>query len=114
MLLVDCLDCPLSVVQVAERALFWWNNEHIVGLIAENRHAILPIIFDPLEKNIQNHWNQAINGLSCNVRRMFVEMDGELYERCQRQYEKKQAMAGELEEKRITTWKRLEEVASEA
>ena len=99
---------------MAERALFWWNNEHIVALIAENRHVILPIIFDPLEKNIQYHWNQAINGLSSNVRRMFVEMDCELYERCQRQYEEKEIMAEKLEERRITTWKRLEEVADEA
>lgn len=98
---------------MAERALFWWNNEHIVGLIAENRHVILPIIFGALEKNIENHWNQAINGLSCNVRRMFVEMDSELFERCQRQYEEREEMAEELEEKRIMTWKRMEDAAAE-
>lgn len=98
--------------QVAERALFWWNNEHIVGLIAENRHVILPIIFYALEKNIQNHWNQAINGLSCNVRRMFVEMDSELYERCQKQYEEREARAEDLEKKRILAWKQLEGVAT--
>lgn len=111
--MVDCLRSPLSVVQVAERALFWWNNEHIVGLIAENRHVILPIIFYALEKNIQNHWNQAINGLSCNVRRMFVEMDSELYERCQKQYEEREARAEDLEKKRILAWKQLEGVATQ-
>ncbi|KAL8518068.1 hypothetical protein ACS0TY_009379 [Phlomoides rotata] len=98
--------------QVAERALFWWNNEHIVGLIAEHRHAILPIIFDALEKNVQNHWNQAINGLSSNVRRMFLEMDCDLFEECQRQYEEREAKAEELQEKRLSIWKRLEEVAA--
>lgn len=97
---------------MAERALFWWNNEHIVGLIAEHRHVILPIIFDALEKNVQNHWNQAINGLSSNVRRMFLEMDCDLFEECQRQYEEREARAEELQEKRISTWKRLEEVAA--
>lgn len=44
---------------------------------------------------------------------MFVEMDSELFERCQRQYEEREAMAGELEEKRIMTWKRLEDAAAE-
>ncbi|CAA2960214.1 serine threonine phosphatase 2A 57 kDa regulatory subunit B beta isoform-like [Olea europaea subsp. europaea] len=39
-----------AMCQVAERALFWWNNAHIVNLIAENRHVILPIIFDSLEE----------------------------------------------------------------
>ncbi|XP_073293252.1 serine/threonine protein phosphatase 2A 57 kDa regulatory subunit B' beta isoform-like [Primulina huaijiensis] len=103
-----------SHFQVAERALFWWNNEHIVGLIADNRHFILPIIFDALEHNIHSHWNQAINGLSYNVRRMFLEMDSKLFEECQRRHEEKEAMAGGLEEQRLLTWKRLEEVADQA
>ncbi|KAI3458923.1 hypothetical protein Pfo_015586 [Paulownia fortunei] len=102
-----------SHFQVAERALFWWNNEHIVGLIAENRRVILPIIFDALEKNIRGHWNQAIIGLSSNVRRMFLEMDTELFEECQRQHEEREVRAGELEEQRELTWKRLEEVATQ-
>ncbi|EYU39647.1 hypothetical protein ABFS82_06G185900 [Erythranthe guttata] len=102
-----------SHFQVAERALFWWNNEHIVGLIAENRHVILPIIFDALEKNIRGHWNQAIIGLSSNVRKMFIEMDSELFEECQRQYEEKEARTGEMEEQRQLTWKKLEEVAAQ-
>ncbi|KAL0401916.1 UNVERIFIED_CONTAM: Serine/threonine protein phosphatase 2A regulatory subunit B' beta isoform [Sesamum latifolium] len=99
--------------QVAERALFWWNNEHIVGLIAENRRVILPIIFDALEKNIRGHWNQAIVGLSSNVRRMFLDMDSELFEECQRQHEEREAKAGEVEEQRELTWKKLEEVAAQ-
>ncbi|XP_027104910.1 serine/threonine protein phosphatase 2A 57 kDa regulatory subunit B' beta isoform-like isoform X1 [Coffea arabica] len=101
-----------SHFQVAERALFWWNNEHIVSLIAENRHTILPIIFEALEKNIKCHWNQAINGLTANVRRMFQEMDAELFEECQRQYEEREARAGSREEQRVLTWKRLEEAAA--
>ncbi|XP_022842635.1 serine/threonine protein phosphatase 2A 57 kDa regulatory subunit B' beta isoform-like [Olea europaea var. sylvestris] len=99
--------------QVAERALFWWNNEHIVRLIAENRHVILPIIFDALEKNTQGHWNQAILGLSSNVRKMFLEMDTELFEKCQRQYEEMEAGVGVREEHRELAWKRIEEVATQ-
>ncbi|XP_047971873.1 serine/threonine protein phosphatase 2A 57 kDa regulatory subunit B' beta isoform-like isoform X2 [Salvia hispanica] len=102
-----------SHFQVAERALFWWNNEHIVSLIAENRSVILPIIFDALEKNIRGHWNQAIIGLSSNVRRMFLEMDPELFEECQMQHDEKQARDGELKRNRELTWKKLEEVASQ-
>ncbi|EPS61839.1 hypothetical protein M569_12952 [Genlisea aurea] len=102
-----CLNSPHF--QVAERALFWWNNEHIVSLIADHRHVILPIIFDSLVKNICGHWNQAINGLSSNVRRMFLEMDYELAETCERQYIEKQAAAFEAEQRRLDAWKRLEE-----
>lgn len=94
-------------MQVSERALFLWNNEHIVGLIAQNRSVILPIIFEALEKNIQSHWNQTVNGLTVNVRKMFSEMDIELFEECQRQFAEKEAKAENLEEQRETKWQRL-------
>ncbi|GAB4856604.1 hypothetical protein Ancab_014520 [Ancistrocladus abbreviatus] len=106
-----CLNSPHF--QVAERALFLWNNEHIVSLIAQNRNVILPIIFEALEKNIQSHWNQAVHGLTVNVRKMFLDMDVELFEDCQRQYEEKQAKARDIEEERQLAWRRLAEVAGE-
>ncbi|XP_057548872.1 serine/threonine protein phosphatase 2A 57 kDa regulatory subunit B' beta isoform-like [Amaranthus tricolor] len=106
-----CLNSPHF--QVAERALFFWNNEHIVSLIAQNRNVILPIIFEALEKNIQSHWNQAVHGLTVNVRKMFLEMDVELFEDCQSQYEEKVSRAKDVEEQRLLTWKRLAEVAGE-
>ncbi len=100
-------------MQVAERALFLWNNEHIVSLIAQNRSVILPIIFEALEKNIQSHWNQAVHGLTVNVRKMFLEMDAELFEECQRQHAEREARAREVEEQRESTWKKLADVAAQ-
>lgn len=99
--------------QVAERALFLWNNEHIVSLIAQNRTVILPIIFDALEKNIQSHWNQAVHGLTLNVRKMFMEMDAEFFEECQNEFAQREAKAIEVEEQREITWKRLADAAAE-
>ncbi|CAN6439353.1 unnamed protein product [Victoria cruziana] len=104
-----------SHFQVAERALFLWNNDHIVSLIAQNRNVIFPIIFEALEKNIQSHWNQAVHGLTLNVRKMFAEMDNDLLLECQRQYLEKEAKTKASEEKRALVWKRLEaEVAAKA
>lgn len=100
-----------SHFQVAERALFLWNNDHIVSLIAQNRAAILPIIFESLEKNIQGHWNQAVHGLTVNVRKMFLDMDSELFDECQKHYTEKQAKMKALEEQRELNWRRLEAVA---
>lgn len=37
--------------QVAERALFLWNNEYIVSLIAKSREVILPVLYPALEAN---------------------------------------------------------------
>jgi serine/threonine-protein phosphatase 2A regulatory subunit B' len=100
-------------IQVAERALFLWNNEHIVSLIAQNRTVILPIIFEAFERNIESHWNQAVHGLTVNVRKMFIEMDAELFEECQRNYAEKQAKAEEEAERRELNWKRLAEAAAQ-
>ncbi|KAJ6801011.1 serine/threonine protein phosphatase 2A 57 kDa regulatory subunit B' alpha isoform-like [Iris pallida] len=101
-----------SHFQVAERALFLWNSDHIVGLIAQNRNVIFPIIFEALEKNIQNHWNQAVHGLTANVKKMFLEMDSELFEECQQQYIEKEAKTKSLEEQREMAWRRLEDVVA--
>ncbi|KAL1343056.1 hypothetical protein HN51_029503 [Arachis hypogaea] len=108
----QCLNSPHF--QIAERALYLWNNEHIISLVAQNRSVILPIIFEALERNMQSHWNQAVHGLTVNVRKMFMEMDTELFEECQRRYLEKEAGAREQEEKRELTWKQLEAVAAQA
>ncbi|KAG2406091.1 Serine/threonine protein [Vigna angularis] len=99
--------------RVAERTLFLWNNEHIVSLIAQNRTVVLPIIFEALEKNIQSHWNQAVHGLTVNVQKMFIEMDAELFEECQRQYAERESKAKDLEEQRELNWKRLTDAAAQ-
>nr|XP_010940226.1 LOW QUALITY PROTEIN: serine/threonine protein phosphatase 2A 57 kDa regulatory subunit B' beta isoform-like [Elaeis guineensis] len=101
-----------SHFQVAERALFLWNNDHIVSLIAQNRSIIFPIIFEALEKNMRGHWNPAVHGLTANVRKMFLEMDSELFEECQRQYIEKVEKAKTLEEQRELAWRRLEAVVA--
>ncbi|CAJ1977572.1 unnamed protein product [Sphenostylis stenocarpa] len=107
-----CLNSPQF--QVAERALYLWNNEHILSLIAQNRNVILPVIFEALENNMKGHWSRTVYGLTANVRKLFLEMDFELFEECQKQYLEKEAKARELEEKRELTWKTLEAVASQA
>lgn len=58
--------------QVAERSLFLWNHEYIITLVAQYRQAVLPIVFGALEENANNHWNPAVHGLTCNVRKMFM------------------------------------------
>lgn len=85
-----------------------------MSLIAQNRGVILPIIFEALEKNIQSHWNQAVHGLTVNVRKMFLEMDAELFEECQRQYVENEGRAREVEEQRELTWKKLADFAAQS
>ncbi|XP_059284811.1 serine/threonine protein phosphatase 2A 57 kDa regulatory subunit B' theta isoform-like isoform X1 [Lycium ferocissimum] len=101
-----------SHFQVAERALFLWNNDHIENLIKQNRKVILPIIFPALEKNARGHWNQAVQSLTLNVRKIFSDVDPELFEECLHKFEEDQSREEENKTKREMTWKRLEEMAA--
>ncbi|XP_057982799.1 serine/threonine protein phosphatase 2A 57 kDa regulatory subunit B' theta isoform-like [Malania oleifera] len=101
-----------SHFQVAERALFLWNNDHIENLIKQNRKVILPIIFAPLERNARNHWNQAVQSLTLNVRKIFSDVDPELFEECLLKFQEEEAKEKETVSKREATWKRLEEIAA--
>ena len=69
-----------SHFQVSERALFLWNNDYIVNLVAQNRHVIVPIVFGSLERTAMTHWNASVNGLTINVRKMLQELDPELFD----------------------------------
>lgn len=44
--------------QVAERALYFWNNEYFCNLVSDNVETILPIMFAPLYENSKGHWNR--------------------------------------------------------
>lgn len=101
-----------SHFQVAERALFLWNNDHIVSLIAQNRHVVLPLIYPALVRNTTSHWNQTVHTLTVNVRKMFMEMDQELFQECDRKYQDDVAKANSVDEKREETWRRLEAAAA--
>ncbi|KAL8171658.1 hypothetical protein V2J09_023462 [Rumex salicifolius] len=101
-----------SHFQVAERALFLWNNDQILNLIGQNRQVIFPIILPALEKNAQGHWNQAVLNLTLNVRKMFQEMDEPLFEACNAQFQEDKLKLSLAAEERKVAWERLENVAS--
>lgn len=99
-------------MQVAERALFLWNNDHIRNLITQNRQVILPVVFPALERNIRGHWNQAVQSLTLNVRKMFSDADQELFEECLVRFQEDEIKEKERQEKQKLMWKRLEDVAA--
>ncbi|RAL46914.1 unnamed protein product [Cuscuta campestris] len=99
-----------SHFQVAERALFLWNNDHIESLIKQNRKVILPIIIPALERNSRTHWNQAVQSLTLNVRKLFSDIDPELFEECLQKYQEDESREQEVKVKREATWKRLEDL----
>lgn len=101
-----------SHFQVAERAHFLWNNDHVLNLIARNRHVIMPMTFSALEWNSRNHWNKAVLNLTQNLRKVFSEMDQELALACQNKVEEENSKSSLAAERRKMTWERLETAAS--
>ncbi|KAK9108397.1 hypothetical protein Syun_024408 [Stephania yunnanensis] len=106
------LELSTSFNHVAERALFLWNNDHIEGLIKQNRKVILPIIFPALERNARTHWNQAVQSLTLNVRKIFSDLDPELFEECLVKFQEDESKENEHKAKREAVWKRLEDIAA--
>lgn len=51
----------IFLFQVAERALYFWNNEYILSLIEENCQVILPLVFATLYRVSKEHWNQSVS-----------------------------------------------------
>lgn len=99
--------------QVAERSLFLWNNEYIVNLVAQHRHQLLPIVLPALEENTNSHWNPAVHGLTVNVRKMFQDLDEQLYDKCKQDYELRRSEQQQKHETADRKWVLLQQIASQ-
>uniref|UniRef100_A0A8C5HML5 Serine/threonine protein phosphatase 2A regulatory subunit n=1 Tax=Gouania willdenowi TaxID=441366 RepID=A0A8C5HML5_GOUWI len=66
--------------QVAERALYFWNNEYILSLIEENIDKVLPTMFGSLYRISKEHWNPTIVALVYNVLKTLMEMNCTLFD----------------------------------
>lgn len=82
-----------------------------MNLVAQHRNQLLPIVLPALEDNSSSHWNPAVHGLTMNVRKMFQELDEQLYEDVKRSYESEEQQVRQLHESRDKRWSALQLVA---
>jgi len=106
--LAKCVASPHF--QVAERALYYWNNEYILTLIEEHSNTILPIMFSSLYRISKDHWNSTIVSLVYNVLKTFMEINTAVFDQLTANY--KQACERERQKKieREELWKRLDKL----
>eukprot|EP00484_Ammonia_sp_Unknown_P018022 CAMPEP_0197026590 /NCGR_PEP_ID=MMETSP1384-20130603/6641_1 /TAXON_ID=29189 /ORGANISM="Ammonia sp." /LENGTH=493 /DNA_ID=CAMNT_0042455283 /DNA_START=2239 /DNA_END=3720 /DNA_ORIENTATION=+ len=97
--------------QVAERALFLWNNDIIATFTSDHRKKILPIIYPALQKNYSKHWNSTVSSLTLNIIRIFKEMDKELYEEVARNYKNGRQTPTAKKQRRDSKWKQIEQMS---
>lgn len=96
--------------QVAERALYLWNNEYIMSLMEENNKIIMPIMFPALYRISKEHWNQTIVALIYNVLKTFMEMNSKLFDDLTASYKAERQKEKKREKERDELWKRLSEL----
>ncbi|KAF1346052.1 phosphatase 2A regulatory B subunit-domain-containing protein [Delphinella strobiligena] len=97
--------------QVAERALYFWNNEYFCNLVSDNVEVILPIMFAPLYENSKGHWNRTIHGMVYNAMKLFMEVNPQLFDECSHEYTESQNTADQRAQARQAKWDRLTELA---
>ncbi|RDD43221.1 Serine/threonine-protein phosphatase 2A 56 kDa regulatory subunit alpha isoform [Trichoplax sp. H2] len=107
--IAKCVSSPHF--QVAERALYFWNNEYIVRLIEENSETIMPILFSCLYRISREHWNQTIVTLVYNVLKTFMEMNGKLFEELTASYKGERQREKRKEKDRDEVWKKIEQLS---
>ncbi|XP_069787441.1 serine/threonine-protein phosphatase 2A 56 kDa regulatory subunit alpha isoform isoform X3 [Narcine bancroftii] len=96
--------------QVAERSLYFWNNEYILSLIEDNSEKILPIMFGSLYRISKEHWNTTIVALVYNVLKTLMEMNGALFDELTASYKAERQREKKKEQEREELWKNLEEL----
>uniref|UniRef100_A0A7N0U868 Serine/threonine protein phosphatase 2A regulatory subunit n=1 Tax=Kalanchoe fedtschenkoi TaxID=63787 RepID=A0A7N0U868_KALFE len=99
--------------QVAERALYVWNNEQFVKMASQAMEEVFPVVVEGMEKNLKGHWSRSVRQLTENVKIMLEETDPALYSSCVQQLELR-AIEGRQEElRRKERWERIAEMAEE-
>ncbi|XP_046847893.1 serine/threonine-protein phosphatase 2A 56 kDa regulatory subunit delta isoform-like isoform X2 [Xenia sp. Carnegie-2017] len=107
--LSKCVSSPHF--QVAERALYFWNNEYLMSLVSDNVAKIMPIVFPSLYINSKSHWNKTIHGLIYNALKLFMEMDQRLFAECTQNFEEEQASVIKKQREREENWRIIHQLA---
>eukprot|EP00123_Amoebidium_parasiticum_P016978 comp23667_c0_seq2/m.40466 comp23667_c0_seq2/g.40466 ORF comp23667_c0_seq2/g.40466 comp23667_c0_seq2/m.40466 type:complete len:568 (-) comp23667_c0_seq2:221-1924(-) len=112
MRLAKCVSSPHF--QIAERALYYWNNEYIISLISENAQYILPLMFSSLYRNSKSHWNRTIHGLVYNALKLFMDTNPALFEECTQQHKQDVEQEQAAAEERERQWAHIEDLAQQS
>jgi len=89
--------------QVAERALFLWNNDAIAAFMSDHRPVILPILYPALHTNLEQHWNNTVTQLTTHILQQFMDMDEKLFKQVEQKY-KDEHRPQETAQRRSAKW----------
>jgi len=94
--------------QVAERALFLWNNDVIAAFMSDHRPVILPLLYPALQTNLDRHWNNTVTQLTTHIMQQFMDMDEKLFKEVELTY-KEEHRPKEKARERVQKWSTIKE-----
>ncbi|KAK3006548.1 hypothetical protein RJ639_017703 [Escallonia herrerae] len=98
--------------QVAERALYVWNNEQFVKMASQAIVEVFPVLVEGMEKNLKWHWSKSVRQLTENVKAMLEDMEPGLYTKCLQKLDLQESAARQEELRRKEKWERIEVAAA--
>ncbi|XP_054787783.1 serine/threonine protein phosphatase 2A 57 kDa regulatory subunit B' beta isoform-like [Prosopis cineraria] len=109
--IIKCINSWNS--QVAERALYVWNNEQFVKMVSTAMGEVFPVIVEGIEKNLKWHWSKNVRQLTVSVKVMLEDMDPVLYSRSLQDLKAIELVAHEEDIKRKQRWEKIELLATQ-
>ncbi|KAF0910725.1 hypothetical protein E2562_004713 [Oryza meyeriana var. granulata] len=105
--------------QVAERALYVWNNERFVAMAcaagpAAMEQRILPAFVASMEANLELHWSKCVQQVTASVRALLEQVAPGAYARCAAGLAGRRSEAEMEAAVRRARWRRLELAADAA
>ncbi|KAI8890729.1 protein phosphatase 2A regulatory B subunit [Backusella circina FSU 941] len=95
-------------VQVSERALYYWNNEYFVNMMADNINEVMPIIFPSLYRTSKTHWNKTILSLLFTALKLCIDIDSRLFDECTEEYKNQKLLEKKKQKDRENNWRALQ------
>lgn len=99
--------------QVAERALYVWNNERFLEMASAGgaMERILPPFVASVEDNLERHWSKCVQQVTASVKALLQQVAPDLYDRCAADLAANRAEAHARAAARDARWRRLEAAA---
>ena len=74
---------------------------------------LLPYVYGPLSRNASGHWNQTVESLAQSVLKMYMEMDINLYDKCNREHLEKTRSRESEREAADNKWQTIRNLVDE-
>ncbi|XP_066394734.1 serine/threonine protein phosphatase 2A 57 kDa regulatory subunit B' alpha isoform-like [Miscanthus floridulus] len=103
--------------QVAEGALYVWNNERFVELATASpgvMEKILPAFVASVESNLELHWSKCVQQVTASVKSLLQQVTPDLYARCADDLATRRSEAEVAAAVRDARWRKLETAAAAA